>query len=225
MATAAGRAVKRDLGPDWREKLRNSLRLFAVRTIGAVLVGLSVALGVALITHNAVDPSFTTAAGGPPLNWLGSFGAYASDALLLLFGPASALFLPIVGLAGVRMMRAEPAGRIGRALLVCAIGVLLFGIALGMLRGSAVSGLPAGWGGALGLAGANGIDAALAQIRNPSVEGPLRLTLLPLFAIAGLALTWISLALRPDEKGWFANWFRRDSRPAAPAPRKPRGAG
>ena len=105
-----------------------------------MLIGLSVALGVALITHNSVDPSFTTAAGGPPLNWLGSFGAYASDALLLLFGPASALFLPIVGLAGVRMMRAEPAGRIGRALLVCAIGVVLFGIALGMLRGSAVSG-------------------------------------------------------------------------------------
>ena len=124
-----------------------------------MLIGLSVALGIALITHNSVDPSFTTAAGGPPANWLGSVGAYASDALLLLFGPASALFLPIVGLAGVRMMRAEPAGRIGRALLVCAIGVVLFGIALGMFRSSAVSGLPAGWGGALGLAGANGIDA------------------------------------------------------------------
>jgi S-DNA-T family DNA segregation ATPase FtsK/SpoIIIE len=107
-------------------------------------------------------------------------------------------------------------------LLVCAIGVILFGVALGMLRGSAVSGLPAGWGGALGLAGANGIEAALALIRNPSVEGPLRLTLLPLFAIIGLALTWISLALRPEEKGWFANLFARDPRPAAAAPRKTR---
>jgi len=222
MATAAGRAVKRDLGPDWREKLRDSLRLFAVRTFGAVLVALSIALGVALITHNSVDPSFTTAAGGPPANWLGSVGAYASDALLLLFGPASALFLPIVGIAGVRMMRAEPAGRIGRALLVCAIGVVLFGIALGMLRGSAVSGLPAGWGGALGLAGANGIDAALDQIGNPSIEGPLRLTLLPLFAIAGLALTWFSLGLRPEEKGWVTNWFARHPRPAVPAQRKTR---
>ena len=221
MATAAGRAVKRDLGPDWREKLRDSLRLFAVRTFGAVLIGSSVALGIALITHNSVDPSFTTAAGGPPVNWLGSVGAYASDAMLLLFGPAAALFLPIIGLAGVRMMRAEPAGRIGRALLVCAIGVVLFGIALGMFRNSAVSGLPAGWGGALGLGGANGVDAALAQINNPSVEGPLRLTLLPLFAIAGLVLAWFSLALRPEEKGWFTDWFARDSRPA-PAPRKTR---
>jgi DNA segregation ATPase FtsK/SpoIIIE, S-DNA-T family len=222
MASAAGRAVKRDLGPDWREKLRDSLRLLVVRTFGAVLLGVSIALGVALITHNSVDPSFTTAAGGPPANWLGSVGAYASDALLLLFGPASALFLPIVAIAGIRMMRAEPAGRISRALLVCAIGVALFGVALGMLRGSAVSGLPAGWGGALGLAGANGIDAALAQIHNPSVEGPLRLTLLPLFAIIGLALTWISLALRPEEKGWFTNLFTRDPRPSSPAPRKSR---
>ncbi len=221
MATAAGRAVRRDLGPDWREKLRASLRLFAVRTFGAVLVGLSVALGIALITHNSFDPSFTTAAGGPPVNWLGSAGAYASDALLLLFGPAATLFLPIIGFAGARMMRAEPAGRIGRALLVCAIGVVLFGIALGMFRNSAVSGLPAGWGGALGLGGASGVDVALALINNPSVEGPLRLTLLPLFAIAGLALAWFSLALRPDEKDWFTGWFARDTRPA-PAPRKTR---
>ena len=222
MATAAGRAQKRDLGPDWREKLRDSLRLAMVRTVGALLIALSVALGIALITHSSIDPSFTTAAGGPPVNWLGSAGAYASDALLLLFGPASALFLPIIALAGLRMMRAEPAGRIARALLVCAIGVVLLGIALGMLRGFAVSGLPAGWGGALGLGGANGIDAALHQIGNPSIEGPLRLTLLPLFAIAGLVLAWFSLALRPDEKGWVADWFARGPRDRTPAPRKTR---
>ena len=39
MATAAERARKRDLGPDWREKLRDSVRLLAVRTIGTLLVG------------------------------------------------------------------------------------------------------------------------------------------------------------------------------------------
>ena len=110
MATAAERARKRDLGPDWREKLRDSLRLLAMRTIGAVLIGASVAQGVALLTHNSVDPSFSTAAGGPPVNWLGSVGAYSSDLLLMLFGPAAALFLPVIAIAGLRLMRGEPAG-------------------------------------------------------------------------------------------------------------------
>ena len=60
-----------------------------------------------------------------------------------------------------------------------------------------------------------------ALIRNPSVEGPLRLTLLPLFAIAGLVLGLVRLALRPEEKGWVDQLVRAAIRaPAAPAPRK-----
>ena len=97
---------------------------------------------VALATHNPTDPSLSTAAGGPPTNWLGSFGAYVSDALLLLFGLGAALFLPVIAIAGLRMLRLEPAGRIGRGLLLAAVGAVLLGIALGLTSGSAVSGLP-----------------------------------------------------------------------------------
>ena len=100
MATAAERARKRDLGPDWREKLRASIRLLAMRAGGTVLVAASIALALALATHDAVDPSFSTAAGGPPVNWVGSFGAYSSDLLLMLFGPAAVILLPVVAIAG-----------------------------------------------------------------------------------------------------------------------------
>jgi len=217
MATAAERARKRDLGPDWREKLRTSLRVLAMRTIGAVLVSASIAEALALATHNSVDPSFSTAAGGPPANWLGSPGAYSSDLLLMLFGLAAALLLPVVALAGLRLMRAEPAGRLGRSLLIAILGVLLVGVSLGLLRGSAVSGLPAGWGGALGLAGARGIDEAIALIGNPAIEGPLHLTILALLAIGGLALCWIALGLRDDERGWLSGLVRRGAdRPVKP---------
>src|SRR4029453_11546507 len=105
MATAAQRAQKKDLGPDWRETLAASIQRFVRRTVGIALIGLSIALGVALITHSSVDPSFTTAAAGPPTNWLGPFGAYARHALLFLFGPAAALFLPLVALIGLRLVR------------------------------------------------------------------------------------------------------------------------
>jgi len=219
MATAAARARKRDLGPDWRDALGASLRRFALRSWGALLVGIAVAGGLALATHSSTDPSFTTAAGGPPRNWLGSVGAYASDALLLLFGMGSVLLLPVIALAGLRMIRLQPSGRIGRGLLIAAVGAVLAGMALSLLSGSAVSGLPSGWGGALALAAANGVEFAVAQIGNPSVEGPLRLTLLLLFAVGGLALGYFSMGLHADEKAWLAGLLRRDSR-AKTAPRR-----
>jgi S-DNA-T family DNA segregation ATPase FtsK/SpoIIIE len=222
MATAAERAQKKDLGPDWRETLAASIRGFVRKSIGIALIGLSIALGVALITHSSTDPSLTTAAGGPPANWLGSFGAYASDAMLFLFGPASALFLPLVALVGLRMVRGVDTGRMRRALLVAVIGVALIGIALGLYAGSAVSGLPAGYGGALGLAGAYGVDSAVGLVDNPAIEGPLRLALMAMLALAGFAVGWISLGIRPEEKQWAAYKLRRDRTAPAPRPRRTR---
>jgi S-DNA-T family DNA segregation ATPase FtsK/SpoIIIE len=83
-----------------------------------------------------------------------------------------------------------------------------------------VSGLPSGWGGALALAAAHGVEFGVAQIHNPSVEGPVRLTLLLLFAVAGLALGYWSVGLLPEEKGWMAGLFRRDGRARVPPPRR-----
>src|SRR6476646_8061025 len=188
MATVATRAPKRELAPDWRDALRETVRRAAVRTWGALMLFLSLAGAVALATHNPNDPSLSTAAGGPPTNWLGSFGAYSSDALLLLFGLGSALFLPVMAVAGLRMLRLEPAGRIGRGMVLAAVGAILLGIALGLTSGSSVSGLPAGWGGALGLAAARGVDAAVGLIPNPQIAGPARLAALLLFALAGLGV-------------------------------------
>jgi DNA segregation ATPase FtsK/SpoIIIE, S-DNA-T family len=217
MATAAERARKKDLGPDWRDTLAESIRGFVRKSVGVGLIGLSIALGVAIITHSSTDPSLSTAAAGPATNWLGAFGAYSSDAMLFLFGPASALFLPLVALIGLRMVRGVDTGRMRRAMFVAAIGVALIGIALGLYAGSAVSGLPAGYGGALGLAGAYGVDSAVALVGNPAIEGPLRLSLMAILALAGFIVGWISLGIRPEEKQWAAGKLRRD--PAAPLPR------
>ena len=81
MATVAARGPKRDLAPDWRDALRASLKRFAVRTWGALLVAIAVGGAVALATHTASDRSLSTAAGDATGNWLGSPGAYASDAM------------------------------------------------------------------------------------------------------------------------------------------------
>jgi S-DNA-T family DNA segregation ATPase FtsK/SpoIIIE len=215
MATAAARP-KQDLGPDWRDKLRESMRRLVRRCVGTVLVALSVALALALASHSSTDASFTTAAGGPADNWLGSVGAYGSDLAFLLFGIGSVLFLPIVALAGLRMARLAPTGRVRRALLLAAVAAILFGTALSLTSGSAVSGLPAGWGGAVALAAANGLDSLVSLIPDPRFVEPTRLGLLVLLAAAGLVIGWLGLALSEDEKAWVRRLFARSARVEAP---------
>jgi S-DNA-T family DNA segregation ATPase FtsK/SpoIIIE len=219
MATVATRATKRELAPDWRDALRNTVRRFAVRTWGALLIGISLAAAVALATHNSNDPSLSTAAGGPPTNWLGTFGAYLSDVLLLLFGLGSALFLPVVAIAGLRMVRLLPAGRIGRGLLLAALGAVLLGTALGLTSASAVSGMPAGWGGAIGLAAAHAVSWAINLIPNGQIAGPTHLAVLLLFGLAGLAVGYFAMALTEDERAWFGGLFRRQPRERRATPR------
>ena len=220
MATVATRAPKRELAPDWRDALREGVRRFAVRTVGAMLVAIGVAGAVALITHNPNDASFSTAAGGPPTNWLGSFGAYLSDSLLLLFGLGAAFFLPVIAIAGIRMLRLEPAGRIGRGLVLAAMGAVLLGIALGLTSASSVSGLPAGWGGALGLAAAHGVGAGIELIPNPQIAGPVKLAALVIFGLAGLGVGYLALGLDEAESAWLGGILRRNPRERRAAPRK-----
>ena len=218
MATAAARPAK-DLGPDWRDKLRESMKRLARRMWGGLLVVLSVAGAVALISHSSTDPSFTTAAGGPPDNWLGGIGAYFSDIVFLLFGVGAILFVPVIALAGFRMFRLAPAGRVGRKLALAAIAAILVGIALSLTSASAVSGLPAGWGGAVALAAANGLGALIALIPDPRFVEPTRIALLVLFAAAGLVTAWFALGLSEDERGWVGGLLSR-SPERRTAPRK-----
>ncbi|URD62362.1 DNA translocase FtsK 4TM domain-containing protein [Sphingomonas sp. KRR8] len=199
----------------------DTLKAFALRTLGALLLAASLGLAVSLLTHQSTDPSWSTAAGGPAENWLGAPGAYLSDILLLLFGIGAILFLPVIAMAGIRLLRGETAGRPGRALLLTGIGALLLGGALGLTAGSAVSGLPGGWGGALGLAGAHGLEFGLEKIGNAAIAGPMRLALIVVLALAGVALAFLALGLRDDERGWVAERFRRADREDRPVkPRK-----
>jgi S-DNA-T family DNA segregation ATPase FtsK/SpoIIIE len=123
-------------------------------------------------------------------------------------------------LTGLRLLREVDGGRLGRSLLVALAGVVLLGLAAALFAGTAVSGLPGGWGGVIGLAGAHGVDALDRADRQSGVEGPLRLSLMALLAIAGLALGYFALGLRPEERGWARARLRRD--PDAIAAKPPR---
>ncbi|HEX7637442.1 MAG TPA: DNA translocase FtsK 4TM domain-containing protein, partial [Burkholderiaceae bacterium] len=73
--------------PVWRQRLASLLQLVAWAGVA-----------VALASHRASDPGFTTSGDGSAvLNVLGRPGAWLSDVLLFVFG-ASAGWLPVVGL-------------------------------------------------------------------------------------------------------------------------------
>jgi len=217
MATVAAGA-RQDRMAQWRSGMRSGMRRTARLLLGGALGALALLLLLALVSYRPTDPSLDTAAAGPVRNWIGAPGAYAADLLLALFGPPAALLLPLVALAGFRLARLGTAGRWGRSLLLTLVAIVLIGAAAGLLVGGAVNGLPAAWGGALGLSLAKVVGLALAKIGDASVAQPFRIAAMVLLAAGGLAFAWFGLGLSADEREWIAT-RRLPRRPRAlPSP-------
>jgi len=217
MATVAAGA-RQDRLAQWRSGMKKGMRRTGRLLLGGALGALALLLLLALVSYRPTDPSLDTAAAGPVRNWIGTPGAYAGDLLLALFGPPAALLLPLIALAGFRIARLGTAGRWVRSLLLMLIGVVLLGAAAGLLVGGAVNGLPAAWGGALGLSLARLIGVGLARIGDAAVVQPFRIAAMVLLSASGLAFTWFGLGLSADEREWIAS-RRLPKRPRAlPSP-------
>ena len=157
--------------PAWRATVKAGVVRSGTMLTAAVLASVAVLLVVALATHQGGDPSLSTAASHENIgNWLGLVGAWSSDLLLSAMGPAVALMLalPIV-LAGLLWRGTSIAGWQRRS-IVALVAVALMGVALALLRPTAVAGLPAGLGGIVGLSGESILSAAFAFI--PGATGP-----------------------------------------------------
>ncbi len=179
---------------DWRNVMRQTLARSGT-LIGAVLLSLAtLALALALITYHPSDPSFSTAAGGPPKNLLGSAGAWVADILMQAWGPPIALVLALLLTFAARMWRHDAQPDWKGQLIKCLIGVSLVGVALTLLQPDPWIALPAGWGGLIGFGGATGIGAlaALAGDQAARIIGWVAALIL---GFVGLSLAWKSLRL------------------------------
>ena len=92
MATRAAKPAP----ADWRAAFRRSLARALQITGSAALYLATGILALALVSYHQTDPSFSTAASGPPLNWMGYPGAWAADMALLGFGVVGVLLLPLL---------------------------------------------------------------------------------------------------------------------------------
>ena len=179
MATRPVSAGQRGARVDWRAALKRSVRRSAEIAGSLALLAGVVFLALALVSYHQTDPSTSTAAGGTVANWMGVAGAWAAERALFLFGPVSALFLPLLYVFSRKLWRMVEEDDEGVPHSDHAwwrpIGVLLFAMTLlatvlalgfGQVRGS----LPAGLGGISGLLGASAITA-LAQFLPEAARG------------------------------------------------------
>jgi len=190
----------------WRGSMAGLGRRAGSVLAALALIGATIALGFVLASYHGTDPSLNTAAGGPAQNVFGEPGAWIADLALSLFGPAVALVLPLGIVWGLRLWRDHPVGRWGRSLAIAFIAVAVIGVGLALFRGGSVAGLPAGFGGSLGLGGAALARLGLDQIADPVVANGVRLGVAALLAIVGLSLWVWGLGLMADERDWL---FRR----------------
>ncbi|WP_129793487.1 DNA translocase FtsK [Sphingosinicella sp. CPCC 101087] len=181
----------------------------AAKRSGTLVGGLALAFGslfalVALVSYRPSDPALNTVAAGPVRNWMGSAGAWTSDFLLMLMGPPAGLLLPVLLVFGLRLARDVEAGRWLRSLLLTLSGIALIGMAAGLMVGGAINGLPAGWGGAIGLGLAGLVNFGLDALGAPGIAQPFRIAIILLATAGGLALWLIGLGLTVEEKRWLA---------------------
>ncbi|HEY0269432.1 MAG TPA: DNA translocase FtsK 4TM domain-containing protein [Sphingomonas sp.] len=183
-------------------------------------------VALALASYGRSDPAINTAAAGPPLNWLGYPGAYASDLLLTLFGPGAGALVPIILVPGIRLARGRTAGRWLRATLLTVLAMALAGTAAALFFSATSLSLPAGWGGLFGIAGARAIDAGIGLIHAPGFAQPLRYAAMLAGAASGVWLWVRAIGLEADEREWLGRAGRNSARPLAKVtrPRAPRRA-
>jgi len=155
--------------PDWRAVLRRAVRRASELGGAVLLFAAMLFLAIALATYHQTDPSTSTAAGGEVRNWMGPVGAWVAERALFLFGPVSALFLPLLYVFARKLWRlveeedgtAEPSDqRWWQPLAVLLLAMGLLATVLSLAFGAAGGSLPATLGGITGLLGAMAIRAA-----------------------------------------------------------------
>ncbi len=189
-----------------RRFLRNRLFELAALVLFAVLI----ALGVALATWSAADPSLNHALDRAPENWLGYPGAVVADELMQLLGLG---VLPLVAIPmawAARLAGHEPVRRPFRATFHWLLASLFLSAALAGITPPAKWALASGLGGTAGDI-INGLALAVPAL---AVKGWLPQVLTSLiFAITGVMSVWRAVQVAPLDRA-------KSPKPAMPKARR-----
>jgi len=154
----------------WRDAMKAGAKRSGAMIGATILFVAIIVIAIALASYSPADPSFSTAAGGPVANKLGSGGAMLADLLLTIFGVPVAMLLPLGLIISVRLWRDVPVGPWPRMLRDCLIGVVAMGTTLAFVSGEAILSLPAGYGGVIGWSIAQAVQGLIHLIGVPVAE-------------------------------------------------------
>ena len=198
MASRARSTTSANQPPAWRDTVRAGVVRSGTLIAAVALALASIAVAVALGSYHAGDPSLSTAAGPDVGNWLGLPGSWSADLLFSALGPAVALLLALPVVIAGQLWRGTSIAGWQRRSLQAVGGIALLGIGLAVLRPTAVSGLPAGLGGIVGIGGEALLALAIALIPGDAVQTIVRYVVAGVLGLAGL-IVWaraIGLVLR-----------------------------
>ena len=190
---------------NWRGQVQHVSRRAGAMLAALAVLGFALMIGFALASYSSTDPAMMTAAGGPVRNVLGPVGAWSADLLLTFFGLPAILLIPPLVVVALRLWRGVHPGQWKRALPITILAMLLCDVAMALVHLGLSSALPAGAGGAIGLAAANLIDSGLARLQ-PAWAIGIRIASVLLFGIFGITMALWSLGLDAEER---AALFRR----------------
>ena len=204
--------------PLWRETVRYGARRSGAMIAAMLLGAIAVALALALASYRPGDPSLSTAAGGPAANLLGLPGAVVADAALALFGWPVALLVPFIALLASRLWRDVPVGAWRRMALKVLAGIALIDVAFVLMGAGAVSTLPAGYGGAIGLVGGGLARLGIDAIGDPIASLWTTRGIAALATLGGVILYALGYEIAAGSAAWE---FRLPRFPARPAELEP----
>jgi len=184
-------AAMADALSDARRSLGRLMQLVIMRGAGALLLLSGLAALLALITYDSGDASLNNATGVTPSNLLGGLGATAADILLQAFGLAAVFVLAPLLTWGFVAMRGHTLRHVFWRGFAWPMGTLLVAAGLGVFP--AVTSLPAGDGGLIGIAAAK-LSAHVAQVYG---QGWIGIAMPLLLLCAGLPLSFLATGLRP----------------------------
>jgi S-DNA-T family DNA segregation ATPase FtsK/SpoIIIE len=195
----------------WREAIARGFARSWALAGSIALAAFTFLIGLALVSYHPSDAALNTAAGGATQNWVGSVGAWTSDLLLSLFGPAVGLVLPLLLIMALRLWHDRYVGRWRRNLPLALVGIVLVGTALALIRDTAIAGLPGGLGGAVGFLGGRLADLGLNLIADPVIRWWVEAAIIFVLALGGLILWALALELDEIERDWLVRRREADS--------------
>ncbi|WEK45224.1 MAG: DNA translocase FtsK 4TM domain-containing protein [Candidatus Andeanibacterium colombiense] len=214
----ASRAIAKAPPADWRATFRRSARR-ACDIGGALVLFAALAfLALALVSYHQTDPSPSTAAAGPALNWMGGAGAWVAERAFFLFGWSSLLLLPLLYAFASKLWRDADdeetlhGMRWWRTVAMLVFAMALFSIVLSLISDPSDWNLPAGFGGITGLLGERGVRALAALLPEAG----------RFWAIAGLWLVCLAAGAILAGRVFAVDWANLLTLPRLRAPALPK---